>query len=171
MKFLLFVVLFPFILLVGCSSDEAIPVEEVVQSYDTLELRYQQFGDMVMDLMSNISVDSQIKTQHVTDLLERQPVVSLDFRKPVTTRKDILGFVKYQQKIDSSVRNIFNQLDSAPKWRSAPLILDFKARYERLRDSIELAKTDFNLLVKDARLDLAVPLDSARIKYSSKPLP
>jgi hypothetical protein len=171
MKFLFFVVFLPFILVVGCSSDEAIPVEEVVQSYDTLELRYQQFGDMAMELMSNISVDSQIKTQFITDMLERQPVVSLDFRKPVTTRKDILAFVKYQQKIDSGVRRIFSQLETTPKWQSAPLILDFKSRYERLRDSIEMAKTDFNLLVKDAKLDLAVPLDSARLRYSSKPLP
>src|SRR5688572_17452295 len=76
-----------------CSDEpDTVPFEPVVQAYDTLEFRYQQMGDLAMELISNVSVDPEIGTNQVPDLLDRRPVVSLDFRKPVTTRKDILNF-------------------------------------------------------------------------------
>ncbi|HTE24637.1 hypothetical protein [Flavitalea sp.] len=151
-----------------CSDEpDIVPIEPVIRAYDTLELRYQQMGDLAMELISNVSVDPQIRTNKVPDLLERQPVVSLDFRKPVTTRKDILSFVNYQKKIDGGIQQIFVQLGETPKWRSAPLILEFRSQYDSIKKNIAIATTHFNSVVKETKLNLAIPADSVATKTSN----
>jgi hypothetical protein len=151
-----------------CSDEpDTVPFEPVVQAYDTLELRYQQMGDMAMELISNVSVDPEIRTNQVPDLLERQPVVSLDFRKPVTTRKDILHFVNYQKKIDGGIQKIFTQLGETSKWRSAPLILQFRSQYDSIKNNIEVATRHFNAVIKETKLNLAIPSDPVNTKTSN----
>ena len=162
MKFVSFV--FTFVVLSylsGCSSDNSgpVPVDGVVFAYDTLELRYQQMADLAIDLMANISVDPGIKVNQLQELIDRQPVVSLDFRKPHTTQADVTRFVNYQQRIDNGLKEIFRQLDNAPKWRTAPLILEIKKKYTILTDSIAIAKAKFNAAVKESRLGLHIPLE------------
>lgn len=150
-----------------CSDDnDGANLEPVIQAYDTLELRYQQIGDLAMELMSNVSVDPQIRMNGVPDMLERQPVVSLDFRKPVTTRKDIITFVEYQKKIDAGVQGIFDQLNGIPKWQEAPLVLDYRSRYESLKDSVGIATRHFNSVAGEAKLNLTIPLDPLRTKLT-----
>jgi hypothetical protein len=165
MNFRLLVFLVIIIFCTKCSDEpDAVPLEPVVQAYDTLELRYQQMGDLAMELMANVSVDPEIRMNQVSDLLERQPVVSLDFRKPVTTRKDIMGFVNYQKKIDDGIQKIFAQLEETSKWRSAPLILGFKLRYDSIKNNIADATSHFNSVVKEAKLSIAIPPDSTMPK-------
>src|SRR5688500_4452685 len=161
MNLRLLVFFFVAICLTQCSDDpDTVPLEPVVSAYDTLELRYQQMGDLAMDLMSNVSVDQDIRLYGVTDLLERQPVVSLDFRRPVTTRKDILTFVGYQKKIDGNIRKIFNQLGEDPKWRAAPLVLELRSRYDSIKNTIADATSHFNSVVKETSLNLVIPTDT-----------
>ena len=151
-----------------CSDEpDTVPLEPVVQAYDSLEFRYQQMGDLAMELISNISVDPAIRTNQVPDLLERQPVVSLDFRKPVTTRKDILNFVGYQKKIDGGIQKIFTQLGETSKWRSAPLILEFRSKYDSIKNNIAIATRHFNEVIKETKLNLAIPADSVTTKTSN----
>jgi hypothetical protein len=152
----------------ACESDEDLPssIPAVILAYDSVEIRYQQMADLVTDLISNVSVDESIRVKPIENLLDREPIVSLDFNKPVTTRKDILNFVNYQKKIDDSVKALFSQLDNDPKWNQAPLVLDFKNRYSLLTDSVQLAKRKFNETVKSAGLELSVPLDS--VKYQKQ---
>jgi uncharacterized protein YcfL len=167
MKFLssVFIVIVLFYLS-GCRSEntEPVPVDGVVFAYDTLELRYQQIADLAIDLMANISVDPGIKVNQLQELIDRQPVVSLDFRKPHTTQADVSRFINYQQKIDNGLREIFRQLDAAPKWRAAPLILEIKNKYVLLKDSIASAKTKFNAVVKESHLGLQIPPDTVHQK-------
>ena len=162
-SFFTFIILFS---LSGCRSDDSGPVsvDGIVFAYDTLELRYQQMADLAIDLMANISVDPGIKVKQLQDLLDREPVVSLDFRKPNTTQNDVITFVNYQQKIDNGLKDVFRQLDSAPKWRAAPLILEIRNKYAMLTDSIVIAKAHFNAAVKDANLGLHIPVDSSAFK-------
>jgi hypothetical protein len=158
MKFpLLFLVLFS-LLGSACNNDvETGPVEPVVEAYDTLELRYQQRADLVMDMMSNISTDAGIQTNHITEMLETQPVVSIDFRKPVTTRKDIVNFITFQKKIDAEVQKLFTKLGDEPKWQAAPLIQEYRERYDSLKDSIDIATRQYNSVVKEAKLMITIP--------------
>ncbi|RZL07263.1 MAG: hypothetical protein EOO89_23335 [Pedobacter sp.] len=146
----------------GCSSDSDgdINVDPVVFAYDTLEYRYQQITELAVDLMANISMDPTVKVKQVQDLIDEEPVVSLDFRKISTTNNDILKFVTYQQRIDEGLQDIFDQLDDAPKWQAAPLILEIKSKYALLSDSVTIAMEKFNLAAKEAKLSLAIPLDS-----------
>jgi hypothetical protein len=168
MNFRLLVFLVFVIFCTQCSDEpDPVPLEPVVAAYDTLELRYQQMGDLAMELMSNVSVDPEIRMNQVTELLERQPIVSLDFRKPVTTRKDIVTFVNYQRKIDGNIKKIFVQLGENPKWRSAPLILEFRSRYDSIKNNIADATSHFNSVVKDAKLNLSIPADTTTAKTSN----
>jgi hypothetical protein len=74
-------------------------------------------------------------------------VVSLDFSKPVTTRKDINNFVKHQHKIEKSLTQLFVGLARDPRWENAPLMGDFKQRYQQRQDSIRIAINRFNDIV------------------------
>ncbi|MET0242281.1 MAG: hypothetical protein ABW174_02380 [Flavitalea sp.] len=163
MKFYSFPVLVvSIIFILGCNSDDEgdIAVEPVVHAYDTLEYRYQQITELAVDLMANISMDPTIKVNQVQDLIDAEPVVSLDFRKISTTNNDILKFVTYQQRIDDGLQDIFDQLDNAAKWRAAPLILEIKNRYGLLSDSVNIAMEKFNLAARESKIALAIPLDS-----------
>jgi hypothetical protein len=146
----------------ACSSNEpSEPIGPVIEAYDTLEYRYQQVSDLAIDLMANISMDPSIKVKQVQDLLDREPVVSLDFRKIAATQRDISRFVTYQRNIDKGLRAIFTQLGQAPKWREAPLILEIRNKYELLNDSIMIATKAFNVAARDASLQLAVAADTS----------
>lgn len=150
-------------LFIACSSDESSePLEPVVYAYDTLEYRYQQVSDLAIDLMANISMDPSIRVKQVQDLLDREPVVSLDFRKISATQRDITRFVKYQQDIHTGLSSIFTQLGREAKWREAPLILDISKKFQLLNDSISMATTAFNTAAKSASVNLSIPVDSGR---------
>jgi hypothetical protein len=152
------------ILIVGCGPDEAVPVEPVIYAYDTLENRYEQRVELVVELLANVSMDSTLQVQEVSNLLGRDPIVSIDFRKPVTTNQDILHFVAYQNKLDAAMKKVFAQIDSASKWRGAPLIQEFKANYFILSDSIRSARDMFNEVSKSAGIKFFIPADTARRK-------
>lgn len=160
MSFRLLLLVFTIFIFERCSDDEdALPVEPVISAYDTLELRYQQLADITVELISNVSEDSDVRASSVQDLLDRQPVVNLDFRKPLTTRKEIVGFITYQRKIDASVESVFSELQGSPRWKSAPLFTQLRARYNSMKDTIAIATRDFNLAVKEAKLPITIPLD------------
>jgi hypothetical protein len=151
--------------LAGCSSDDSsLPLEPVVTAYDTVEYRYQQVADLAIDLMANISMDPSIKVKQVQDLLDREPVVSLDFRNVEATQRDISRFINYQHDIELGLGTIFSQLGQSSKWREAPLILEIKNKYSLLNDSILMAAELFNTAAKNASLQLAIPVDSARLR-------
>src|SRR5687768_17184234 len=86
---------------VACSSDDPDPAltEPIIAAYDTVEIEYQKLGDLAAELVSNVAVDPEVPVSPINQALEDEPVVSLDFVKPVTTRKDINNFVKHQQQI------------------------------------------------------------------------
>ncbi|RYG50580.1 MAG: hypothetical protein EOO01_10390 [Chitinophagaceae bacterium] len=160
MKFLVRLVALVFVvtLQTACSSDESsLPLEPVVIAYDTVEYRYQQVSDLAIDLMANISMDPSIKVKPVQDLLDREPVVSLDFRNTKATQRDITRFISYQHEIEIALQSVFAQLEKAPKWREAPLILDIRNKYSMLNDSITIAEKMFNQAAKDASLQLTIP--------------
>ncbi|RYY28867.1 MAG: hypothetical protein EOO04_08050 [Chitinophagaceae bacterium] len=142
----------------ACSSDEADPAltEPIVAAYDTVEIEYQKLGELAAELVSNVAVDPRVPVLSINEALENEPVVSIDFAKPVTTRKDINNFVKHQQKIDASLQQLFNRLAGDPRWQNAPLISEFKQRYQLRLDSIQIAIGKFNAIVTKSPYDISI---------------
>ena len=133
----------------ACSSDEPDPAltEPIVAAYDTVEIEYQKLGDLAAELVSNVAVDPRVPVSDLNQALENEPVVSLDFAKPVTTRKDINNFVRHQQKIKTSLEQLFDRLGAEPRWQTTPLVVEFKQRYMLRLDSIQIAISKFNEIV------------------------
>ncbi len=169
MKFL-FASILATLFFVACSSDDTDPAltEPIIAAYDTVEIEYQKLGDLAAELVSNVSVDAQVPVSEINTALENEPVVSLDFNKPVTTRKDINTFVKHQQKIEHSVGQLFNRLSQEPRWQNAPLIGEFRQRYEARLDSIAIATKKFNELVSKSPYAISIGVQAPDSTSSHK---